>query len=103
MAPSSRKRKAAPAPNPTNTDVPIEPVEEAAQEEERCPACKEGESDQNKDTWICCDACKTWYHWACAGNGGDSDQIDKWYTRLNTFFSVFSIVSSEFLLFLTIC
>ena len=49
--------------------------------EERCPACKTGTTTEvagDKETWIQCDACKTWFHWDCAGNGGDAQQVDKW-------------------------
>ncbi|KAJ7771863.1 jumonji superfamily protein [Mycena metata] len=46
----------------------------AAQAAETCPGCT---TDSNpspsrnraavlKENWICCDACKTWYHWRCA-------------------------------------
>ena len=89
MAP--RKKKAAPAGNASAVqDVPMDGAGEAAQEEEtKCPGCKDDDgNEQNKDTWICCDACKSWYHWGpCAGidshaNSGEGvltlDQIDKW-------------------------
>ena len=49
--------------------------------EEKCPACKDGAMTElagDKETWIQCDACKTWFHWNCAGNGGDAQQVDKW-------------------------
>lgn len=60
-----------------------EPVQDLTRlEEDTCPDCK-NQQDPNaepstKDNWIRCDACKTWYHWVCAGNGGDPDAIDKW-------------------------
>ena len=66
--------------------------------EERCPACKEevegatNEVAGDKETWIQCDACKTWFHWNCAGNGGDAQQVDKWSvpaSLLITFFLSF--------------
>ena len=50
--------------------------------EERCPACKEGATSEvagEKETWIQCDACRTWFHWNCAGHGGDAQQVDKWF------------------------
>ena len=53
--------------------------------EEKCPACKEGAMNElagDKETWIQCDACKTWFHWNCAGNGGDAQQVDKWSVSL---------------------
>lgn len=49
--------------------------------EERCPACTARANANlagDKETWIQCDACKTWFHWHCAGNGGDALQVDKW-------------------------
>ena len=66
-----------------------EPVQEttvqslpAAAEEDTCPACKDLAADVqstvSKESWIRCDACKSWYHWVCAGNGTDVDTIDKW-------------------------
>lgn len=51
-------------------------------EEDTCPACKDLSADLqstvSKENWIRCDACKSWYHWVCAGNGADVDTIDKW-------------------------
>ncbi|RDB21548.1 JmjC domain-containing histone demethylation protein 1 [Hypsizygus marmoreus] len=48
-----------------------------------CPACANDSADYNsvfsKESWIRCDVCLTWYHWRCAGNGGDLDAVDKWY------------------------
>nr|AUT12061.1 JSTF1 [Flammulina velutipes] len=47
-----------------------------------CPACPktpEDDAGKDKDIWIRCDACRVWYHWACAGKGEDSSMIDKWY------------------------
>lgn len=38
-----------------------------------CAACNfsrstaEGETDNSSTSWICCDACKAWFHFACAG------------------------------------
>ncbi|KAI9056652.1 Clavaminate synthase-like protein [Trametes sanguinea] len=55
-------------------------------EDDRCPACKEGEATgeqvaADKEKWVRCDACKTWYHWRCVGQGGDLDAVDKWFCR----------------------
>lgn len=94
MAP--RKKKASVAANQAPVaDAVMEPNEakETVEEEElKCPGCTEDDSpDQNKDTWICCDACKTWYHWGqCAGIDTDPsssdaitlEQVDKWYVAL---------------------
>ncbi|KAI6118729.1 Clavaminate synthase-like protein [Pisolithus croceorrhizus] len=77
---------------PMQDDEPVvpTPISEPVQapgrsEEETCPDCKDhqdsGIDPTTKDSWIRCDACKTWYHWVCAGNGGDPDAIDKWYCK----------------------
>ena len=72
------------APEETQEPVQETPVQPTlmASEEETCPACKDLPSDQQstvpKESWIRCDACKSWYHWVCAGNGADVDTIDKW-------------------------
>ncbi|KAG8217341.1 Clavaminate synthase-like protein [Butyriboletus roseoflavus] len=62
-------------------DSPVQSVT-AAIEEDICPACKDLPADLqstvSKESWIRCDACKSWYHWVCAGNGADVDTIDKW-------------------------
>ena len=92
MAPSNRRKKGTAAANHSApSDIPVEADagKDAAQEEDqKCPGCTDNDSnDENKDTWISCDACKTWYHWGtCAGinagaNSADSitlDQVDKW-------------------------
>ena len=60
--------------------------------EERCPACRDGTMNElagDKETWIQCDACKTWFHWDCAGNGGDAQQVDKWSVSPSPRFSFF--------------
>ncbi|KAL0947243.1 hypothetical protein HGRIS_013364 [Hohenbuehelia grisea] len=59
------------------------PPQERNAEVDNCPAC-EGEPKPpslptEKENWIRCDACKAWYHWRCAGNGGDVEAIDKWF------------------------
>ncbi|KLO12732.1 Clavaminate synthase-like protein [Schizopora paradoxa] len=51
---------------------------------ELCPACpvdsKANElTDDNSTEWVQCGACKTWYHWRCAGNGQELENIDKWF------------------------
>ena len=51
-------------------------------QEDKCPACTEETSrprdDADKESWVRCDACKTWYHWRCAGEG-DLEAVGKWY------------------------
>jgi hypothetical protein len=54
---------------------------EVANEEDRCPACKGDAAEEFqgvKESWIECDACKIWFHWRCAGNGGDMELINRW-------------------------
>lgn len=50
--------------------------------DETCPACVLGETESlnsfEKERWVRCDACRTWYHWRCVGQGEDIDSIDKW-------------------------
>ncbi|KAH7927694.1 Clavaminate synthase-like protein [Leucogyrophana mollusca] len=83
-----------PEPSPASTRSSLTPVEddqpmlEAAPlltEEDTCPACKDGRhtvlNASEKESWIRCDACKTWYHWLCAGNGTDVETIDKWFCK----------------------
>lgn len=70
-------------------EAPVQPATMAS-EEDTCPACKDLPTDLQsavfKENWIRCDACKSWYHWVCAGNGADVDTIDKWqvYAKANT-------------------
>ncbi|KAL6309229.1 JmjC domain-containing histone demethylation protein 1 [Sparassis latifolia] len=56
-----------------------------SQQDDTCPACKrDGTEDWaavDKESWVRCDACKTWYHWRCSGDGGDLDAVDKWYCK----------------------
>lgn len=65
---------------PSAPPATAEIVQGVSTSEDTCPDCKDdplGNTDA-KESWIRCDACKTWYHWVCAGNGGDPDTIDKW-------------------------
>lgn len=94
MAPR-RKKTAANATPAAVADAAVDGENPGAlQDEAKCPGCTEDDgNDQNKDTWICCDACKNWYHWGtCAGidvqrSTGEGiltpDQVDKWYVALN--------------------
>ncbi|EPT01807.1 hypothetical protein FOMPIDRAFT_152091 [Fomitopsis schrenkii] len=53
--------------------------------DDTCPACVGHDMRQwaaaDKENWVRCDACKTWYHWRCAGDGSDLDAIDKWFCK----------------------
>ena len=53
------------------------------QDDDKCPACRPDEAPedtiaQDQESWVRCDACKRWFHWRCAGDGGDLDALDKW-------------------------
>lgn len=55
---------------------------EGEEDDEDCPECKRNNlelNDADKESWIECGHCNTWYHWRCAGNGGDLETVDKWY------------------------
>ncbi|KAF9532383.1 jumonji superfamily protein [Crepidotus variabilis] len=90
MAPKRRSTRKAPK-SPSPVPVPAEEVPQAAPEDaaisqpnqESCPACtpetRELMESSRKESWIECDSCNTWYHWRCAGNGEDVDNIAKWY------------------------
>ncbi|KAI0807049.1 jumonji protein [Fomes fomentarius] len=68
---------------------PVQDPEEAGKtqtQDDKCPACKEGQPEDppavaEKEQWVRCDACKTWFHWRCVGQGGDLDAVDKWFCR----------------------
>ena len=93
MAPSRRKsgRSAAKSPAPKGsskaTQSPSPEAQDSAHggsgnDSENCPACtpasKEAMNGSRKENWIECDNCNTWYHWRCAGNGEDVENIAKW-------------------------
>ena len=76
-----------------NTVKTAEEAEEAAElglrtsaeigaSEEKCPACQdEGQQISNspdRESWVRCDACKSWFHWRCVGQQGDLETVDKW-------------------------
>ncbi|QRV86082.1 JmjC domain, hydroxylase [Ceratobasidium sp. AG-Ba] len=50
---------------------------------ERCAACKPDSPVANKakTVWAECEACGTWFHWDCVGEGGDISRVDKWYCK----------------------
>jgi hypothetical protein len=47
---------------------------------DRCAACKPDStvSSKAKTVWAECEACGTWFHWDCVGEGGDINKVDKW-------------------------
>ncbi|KAG9003942.1 JmjC domain-containing histone demethylation protein 1 [Tulasnella sp. JGI-2019a] len=85
---------------PTNTDVKLgsndtfaasttSGAEDSASTEhvsgDACPACVDrGESSKRKvkkESWVGCEGCETWYHWACVSTGNDLALVDKWYCK----------------------
>ncbi|KAF8078221.1 jumonji superfamily protein [Lyophyllum atratum] len=77
-----------PEPSPHSSRSPsiAAPVPEPVKHDhETCPSCPAGsDSPHNafsKEQWIRCDVCVTWYHWRCAGSGGDVETVDKWYCK----------------------
>ena len=76
------------SPEPSNVSTPSTKLEVPesgpSRSENTCPACEANQADQSdgtdKENWIRCDACKTWFHWHCTG-GGDLEVIDKWLVR----------------------
>lgn len=73
-SPSSREH------SPAHTD---DHGPQNASKDDLCPACPTEPSQAiqemiEKESWVRCDACKAWYHWRCAGNGGEVETIDKW-------------------------
>lgn len=78
-----------PAPTDVNVDLNPSPTRTgtAAVDDSTCPSCTEATTALfvEKEKWIMCDACKTWYHWRCAGNDEDLDVIDKWYNPYPTY------------------
>lgn len=86
--PNKRRRPTKNEPSGSQSPEPEEsaivPEAEGEEEEEDCPECKHNDHQLNaaeKESWIECGSCKTWYHWRCAGNGGDLESIDKWYVH----------------------
>ena len=87
----SRRRpgRAQKTPDPigaTDDDSQAQAVQEGEQkgqqkQDDTCPACKTDSTETplvvDKEQWVRCDACKTWFHWRCAGQG-DLDAVDKW-------------------------
>ncbi|PFH47184.1 hypothetical protein AMATHDRAFT_68337 [Amanita thiersii Skay4041] len=71
--------------SPTPVPTVANELENVTVAVELCPACAEQSNDSSntpeKESWIRCDACKTWYHWRCAGDGSDVDAVDKWYCK----------------------
>ncbi|KAF9472602.1 JmjC domain-containing histone demethylation protein 1 [Pholiota conissans] len=84
---SSRANPQSPPASPKESAASRTPeTTESAQHhgnDESCPACtpetRERISGSRKESWIECDNCNTWYHWRCAGNDENMENIAKWY------------------------
>ncbi|KAF8484388.1 hypothetical protein JB92DRAFT_3028837 [Gautieria morchelliformis] len=60
------------------------PPEPHAEDKDTCPSCPDQPQQVRageKDTWIQCDKCKTWFHWRCVGEGADHEALQKWYCQ----------------------
>ncbi|KII88859.1 hypothetical protein PLICRDRAFT_40504 [Plicaturopsis crispa FD-325 SS-3] len=70
---------------PQDPGSPADAQQPARSKEDTCPACKDNNDIElnavEKESWIRCDACKTWFHWRCAGDGSDLEAIDKWFCK----------------------
>jgi F-box and leucine-rich repeat protein 10/11 len=56
----------------------------ACSQEDLCPSCsvsliRDQVKDEDSESWVRCDFCKTWYHWRCVGENGQLEAIDKWF------------------------
>ncbi|CAL1703876.1 unnamed protein product [Somion occarium] len=72
------------SPTPTENGAHSAQPDPSRQDDEKCPACADDQTQEEKDagqeSWVRCDACRTWFHWRCVGKG-DLEVIDKWYCR----------------------
>jgi hypothetical protein len=55
----------------------------AYSQEDLCPSCSVSLTrdlkDEDSESWVRCDSCKTWFHWRCVGESGQLEAIDKWF------------------------
>jgi hypothetical protein len=76
--------------NETHPDGHAEPSVKGSAEDDKCPACEAKDAKHpnaeavDKESWVRCDACKTWFHWRCVGEGGDLEAVDKWCAVFRT-------------------
>lgn len=91
MAP--RRRSTRKATTTTTTREPSQQPSEASvlsdvpqtKDKDSCPFCSKSEfrlQEGEKDTWIQCDKCKTWFHCRCIGQGDDYEALHKWHVGL---------------------
>jgi F-box/leucine-rich repeat protein 10/11 len=62
---------------------PAAETDHAYSQEDLCPSCSVSLTrdlkDEDSESWVRCDFCKTWYHWRCVGENGQLEAIDKWF------------------------
>ena len=66
------------------SDSPAAETGPAYTQEDLCPSCsvsltRNQVKDDDSESWVRCDFCKTWYHWRCVGENGQLETIDKWF------------------------
>lgn len=47
------------------------PAGGAKLDKDKCPACDSGKEGTDKEVWMNCDQCKTWYHWFCTESSAE--------------------------------
>jgi hypothetical protein len=65
----------------TGVATKSEEVGKEGDDEETCPLCTPHAKPLRKEDWVMCEACNTWYHWRCAGDGEDVKRVEKWYCK----------------------
>src|SRR5229473_3915077 len=68
----------------TGSGSPAVETDLACSLEDLCPSCsvsltRDQVKDEDSESWVRCDFCKTWYHWRCVGENGQLEAIDKWF------------------------
>ncbi len=68
----------------TGSGSPAPEADLAYSQEDLCPSCSASLTgnqvkDEDSESWVRCDFCKTWYHWRCVGENGQLETIDKWF------------------------
>lgn len=69
------------------SDSPAAETDPAYTQEDLCPSCnvslsRDQAKNEDSESWVRCDFCKTWYHWRCVGENGQLETIDKWSVSL---------------------
>ncbi|KAH9079132.1 JmjC domain-containing histone demethylation protein 1 [Lactarius deliciosus] len=88
MTRATRRTTRTSAPSQPGSNAPASGAPDPAadvmnSQEDLCPACcvslTRDVKDEDSESWVRCDSCKTWYHWRCVGENGQLDVIDKWF------------------------